>query len=72
MASPDAALTAKGVLERGNELRAPEAAVVAARAEPEAVAQVKGREEPGEAARVGGGDPVVRRAAREIAWKTGR
>jgi hypothetical protein len=43
MASSDAALTAQGVLERGNELGAPEAAVVAAGAEPETVTQAKPR-----------------------------
>src|SRR5207247_10131136 len=63
--SLEAGRAAEGVLERGNELRAPEAAVVSAGPEPQAVAQAKRREEAGEPSRPPRRDPVVGRAAGE-------
>src|SRR5919198_5610278 len=67
MADQDEPLTAKGVHARENELRAPEAPVVPAGSEPEAVAQPKRREERREATRRPRSDPVVGPAAGEEA-----
>ena len=66
MAASDAALAAERVLERGDELRAPEDAVVAAGAEPQAVGKAERAEEGGEATRVRRGAPVL--GGRPVSW----